>query len=105
MISEFLQKYSRIPVVLDTVLRATSGLELLEARIPMLPALLPLATVVTWYKSVYSCRDDGGFRGDDGTCGAPTAKDAGDPRGAGIYRAPHRVAFDGTTVHHFKSRH
>lgn len=48
-IAAFLSEYPRIPVVLDTVLRATSGLELLEtAAIPLLrDQLLPHATVVT----------------------------------------------------------
>jgi hydroxymethylpyrimidine/phosphomethylpyrimidine kinase len=49
VISIFLQKHPRIPVVLDTVLCATSGLELLEAAaIPLLRSdVLPRATVVT----------------------------------------------------------
>lgn len=48
-IAEFLNDHPHIPVVLDTVLRATSGLELLEtAAIPLLRnLLLPRATVVT----------------------------------------------------------
>lgn len=49
VICDFLQRHPQIPVVLDPVLRATSGLELLEAyAIPMLKEKLwPLATVVT----------------------------------------------------------
>lgn len=48
-IAAFLNDHPHIPVVLDTVLRATSGLELLEtAAIPFLrDQLVPRATVVT----------------------------------------------------------
>lgn len=49
VITQFLKQHPRIPVVLDTVLRASSGLGLLEPdAIPVLKhELLPLATVVT----------------------------------------------------------
>ncbi len=49
VIVKFLNKHPRIPVVLDTVLRATSGLELLEpdALALLKYELMPLATVVT----------------------------------------------------------
>lgn len=49
VICNFLERHPQIPVVLDPVLRSTSGLELLEvAAIPMLKERLwPRATVVT----------------------------------------------------------
>lgn len=49
VIIEFLRQHPRIPVVLDTVLHATSGLELLDvAAIPRLrDQLMPRAAVVT----------------------------------------------------------
>jgi len=49
VICDFLERYPKLPVVLDPVLRATSGLQLLEmSAIPLLKErLLPRATIVT----------------------------------------------------------
>jgi hydroxymethylpyrimidine/phosphomethylpyrimidine kinase len=108
VICDFLKRHPRIPVVLDTVLRATSGLELLEAAaIPLLRSdVLPRATVVTPNLQEASILAE--MTVDSVATMERVARKLHQGtqvmlvKGGHLLDDPVDVAFDGHAIHHFK---
>lgn len=109
VICDFLRRHSQIPTVLDTVLRATSGLELLEAAaIPVLRSeLLPRATVVTPNLQEASILSEMTVDSPETMERAARKLQSGTQivlvKGGHLLGDPVDVAFDGKEFHHFKS--